>query len=250
MIVYDCNLELQDNLFFSSREYGSLYECINYIHNYALTYAISLCLSNEENIKDFLPLQDYFCKPNKKATYREDLDTFDLFYVTPAKPVNYESEINSINCGESDFFIKFGIGQKSQNLKRSFGFDGKRNKPAYSKIKEISVSSIFQFFIISKNKISIPKWIRLGKWLSKCEIEVTKEHIINDDNIKKDSNYFVNQPLNKDDTLKNNILINIPDIISMPPSILINNAMLKGDYIEFESNNKNICLPAGLKYRF
>lgn len=253
MFIYECNLELHDNLFFSSREYGSLYECEHYIHNYALTYAISSSLSDDLDLRGILPLPSYFCSPNKReASYKEDLEPLNnSLYVTPAKPINYEMDLNSINCGDEDNFIKFGIKKKgyTQDLLRSFGIGDKKNKPSYSKIKEVSVGSKFSFFIFSRENINLPNllWIRLGKWMSKAMIDIK---IIDNKVIKeKKGRYIANHSLNQRD-ISNEKLFNF-DLISMPPSNLINNATITGEYLEFEKENKTIVrLPKDLQYKF
>ncbi|MFM7370560.1 MAG: type I-D CRISPR-associated protein Cas5/Csc1, partial [Sphaerospermopsis kisseleviana] len=41
-IIYRCQLELHDSLYFATREIGRLYETEAIIHNYALCYSLGL----------------------------------------------------------------------------------------------------------------------------------------------------------------------------------------------------------------
>ena len=40
MILYQCTLTLHDNVFFATREMGTLFETEKYLHNWALSYAL------------------------------------------------------------------------------------------------------------------------------------------------------------------------------------------------------------------
>ncbi len=237
MIIYECLLELHDNLFFATREMGRFYETSSAIHNYSITYALGFAGYN----KNF-PISNYSCD-EQIPKYKDDLS--DMFlYVTPAKPLDIKFDFNTFKFGEANYYLTSTVGPEQA---RKLGVTSS-NQPSFGKVKEISVGSTFSFFILSENELFIPKWIRLGKWMSKAELNVNKIEL-SQSNIKE-GEYFVNHPLNPLDIHKNNKLINF-DIIAMPPSSLINNATLKGEYIEFETaNKKTMKLPANLKYTF
>jgi len=40
MHIQRCTLTLQESVYYATREMGTLYETGNYLHNYALTYAL------------------------------------------------------------------------------------------------------------------------------------------------------------------------------------------------------------------
>lgn len=236
MIIYECLLELHDNLFFATREMGRFYETTSFIHNYALTYALGYSGNN------IFPVSDYFCE-EQIPKYKEHLSNLD-FYVTPAKPLDISFVFNTFKLGEEDFYLKSTIGDSE--LKRRLGVDGGGNKPDFGKVKEIAVGSKFEFFIISNKELELPSWIRLGKWLSKAKLDIKCIHKV--DQMKKGL-YKSTSPVNPID-LEDIKLVSF-DVIAMPPSSLINNATLEGEYIEIEKENKSkICLPANLKYRF
>lgn len=237
MVIYECFIELHDNLFFATREMGRLYETGSLIHNYALSYALGA-----SGINKSFPISEYFSE-EQIPKYKEHLSSLDL-YITPAKPINTNFVFNTFKFGEEDFYLKSTIGDSE--LKRRLGVDGGGNKPDYGRAKEISVGGLFHFFIFSKEKIdNLPKWIRLGKWMSKAEVSY---NLVENYSIKK-GKYLSACSINPLD-LKDTKLINF-DLVSMPPSSLLNNATLEGEYFEFEKTNKTkVCLPKNLKYRF
>lgn len=238
MVIYECFIELHDNLFFATREMGRLYETGSIIHNYALTYALGASGNNE-----VFPVSDYFSE-EQIPKYKEHLSNLD-FYVTPAKPLNINFVFNTFKLGEEDFYLKSTIGDSE--LKRRLGVDGGGNKPDYGRAKEISIGSTFSFFIISNKEIEkLPKWIRLGKWMSKAKIEykVYKNASV------KEGKYLSSCAINPLDISSNNRLVNF-DLVSMPPSSILNNATINGEYLEFEKENKTtVRLPKDLQYKF
>ncbi len=49
-----------------------------------------------------------------------------------------------------------------------------KNIPSFGRSKEIVPESKLEFFLIGRKEIKLPKWIRLGKWISKAEIKIKK----------------------------------------------------------------------------
>jgi CRISPR-associated protein Csc1 len=236
MIIYECLLELHDNLFFATREMGRFYETGEFIHNYALTYAFGY-----SGIDRNFPVSPYFCS-EQIPSYKEDLSNLS-FYITPAKPLEITYDFNTFKFGEANYYLTSTVGpEQGRKLGISSG-----NQPSFGKIKEISVGSKFTFFIVSENELHLPSWIRLGKWMTKASVEVINKSLSKDG---KSGEYSLTHPINPLDIPKENKFINF-DIIAMPPSSLINNVTMKGEYIEFETaDKKQIKLPANLKYTF
>ena len=50
MHIYHLELTLQDTVYFATRELGRLYATENYLHNYALTYALGKVVITIHNI--------------------------------------------------------------------------------------------------------------------------------------------------------------------------------------------------------
>jgi CRISPR-associated protein Csc1 len=49
-----------------------------------------------------------------------------------------------------------------------------KNIPSFGRAKEIAPESRFEFFAISQKPLKLPKWIRLGKWMSKAEVTIAE----------------------------------------------------------------------------
>lgn len=220
MFITRCLLTLHDSLFFATREMGTLYETERYIHNYALSYA----LFNDSVIK--VP---YFCA-SYHPTYSDDLGklTERGIYVTPARPIHV-----------SFMLVTWKMGQVTYH-RNPEKFGGRNYPMNYGRAKEVSPESEFEFFVIHQEPVTLPRWIRLGKWASKALLEPEKSVAVE---IKKD--IFTSAcPLNPLDVPHE---ITIYDLISMPPVSLVNNARLNGEHYVLDEKTK---IPAGMKYTF
>ncbi len=230
---YLCHLTLHDNVFFASREMGTLYETEKYLHNWALTYA----LFEVTHIPKPYRMQGNLAqKPVYLERDREQnlVQLNDLgIYVFPALPITWSYQINTFKAAQVAYYGK----------SKQFGAKGAdRNYPInYGRAKELAVGSIYCTYIISKDKINIPQWIRLGKWSSKIKIEVEPLEI---SNIKSRSGTFIcRHPLNPIDLPLSTQLL-LYNRIVMPPSSLVSQAQLEGDFWELPDTK----LPRGTKY--
>ena len=218
MNLLHCNLTLQDTLFFATREMGPLFETERYIHNYALAYAL---FSNT-----FLRMP-YFCN-SYRPTYAEDLEVLnrEAVYVTPAQPLAWDYVLVTWKIGQTTYYRK----------SEKFG-ESKRNYPAnIGQAKELAPESIFRFYVLSEKTLTLPRWIRLGKWMSKALVEVTK--IDNVQEQRRQGSFTSICTLNPLDVARDTL--QVFDIISMPPSSLITNAKLDGSYYEVDGTARGI----------
>ena len=115
------------------------------------------------------------------------------------------------------------------------------NKPSYGKAKELAPESEFEFFIVGKLPKRVPKWIRLGLWMSKASIEIKECQ----DSIIKRGRFVCSHLLNPLDLT---ISPQLYDLISMPPVSLLQNANLTGEYLKFQTRQETVCLPATMRY--
>jgi CRISPR-associated protein Csc1 len=155
-------------------------------------------------------------------------------YVFPALPKTWSYQINTFKAAQIAYY---GKSQK-------FGAKGaNRNYPInYGRAKELAVGSEYCTYIVSREKIAIPQWIRLGKWSSKIKI-IVKE--IDISQIKSKSGvYICRHPLNPIDLSPLSQLL-LYNRIVMPPSSLVSQAQLEGEYWELLGK---ICLPRNTSY--
>ena len=239
-IIYICKIELHDNLYHATREIGRLYETEPVIHNYALCYALGLIdseiyattVTEEHSYR-------YFC-PEQVPKYEEHLTPLNQqgIYVTPAHSINHTSVLNTWKYANNNYHVEMEKTQK--------------NIPSFGRAKEIAPESQFEFFIISQNDIELkgklPKWIRLGKWMSKAEVEI---RAINKFELKT-GDFTFPHPLNPLDVMFSHQVVSY-DVVNMPPVSLIQNVTIKeGQFYQLEnpSTSKKLKLPAKMEYRF
>lgn len=121
-----------------------------------------------------------------------------------------------------------------------------KNIPGFGRAKELAPESRFRFFIFDRDSgYNPPRWIRLGKWLAKAQIDWHECEVKS----QKSGSYMVAHPLNPLDVLSVNKLI-LCDYISMPPVSLINNIHLEGDYLAVECKGRSFLLPAEMHFNF
>jgi CRISPR-associated protein Csc1 len=214
MFVSRCQLTLHDTLFYATREMGRLYETGKYLHNYGLTYALGLVPTH------------YFqaSQVPRYATHLEPLNQQGI-YVTPARPLRYDFVFHTFKRASTPYYTY----QPQTTV----------NVPLYGRAKELAPESIFEFFVLSQASLPLPRWVRLGKWMSKAEVQVTWRG----EPAQRTGVFIANHPLNPLDVPGT---LQAFDIISMPPVSLVNNARLKGTYYELEK----VKLPVGMRYTF
>jgi CRISPR-associated protein Csc1 len=220
--VLQCDLELHDSLYFASREIGRLYETERVIHNYALCYALGLVTS------------PYFIR-QQTPTYRQDLAALNEcgIYVTPARPLAVDFMLNTWKYASNHYHVKM---EKAQT-----------NTPGFGRVKELSAESRFRFYVFTRNEdYQPPRWIRLGKWMSKARLiyqPLTEVQV-------KTGEFEVGHPLNPLDVFAA-YTVTLCDLINMPPVSLITNAQMTGEHFAISADGQTeICLPKNLRFNF
>ena len=231
-IIYRCELELHDSVYYATREIGRLYETEPIIHNYALCYALGL-VDSEKYATTVLEEHSYryFC-PEQVPKYEEHLTPLNEqgIYVTAASSISHTSVLNTWKYANNNYHVEMEKTQK--------------NIPSFGRAKEIAPESKFEFFVISQQEINLAKWIRLGKWMSKAEVTVEK---LPQPKTKTDL-FICTHPLNPLDVMFSNQVISY-DVVNMPPVSLIKNAQMRGQFYYFD-NVKDVRLPVQMSYRF
>ena len=230
-IIYRCQIELHDSLYFATREIGRLYETEPVIHNYALCYALGLVdsaiyattVSEEDSYR-------YFC-PEQVPKYEQHLTALNQqgIYVTPARSIFHSSTLNTWKYANNNYHVEMEKTQK--------------NIPSFGRTKEIAPESKFEFFIISEKPLKLAKWIRLGKWMSKAAVEIVEEKEVKRSQSATDIIFpYLLNPL---DVMFSHQVISY-DVVNMPPVSLIQNVKMLGLYYEFDK----LKIPGCMTYRF
>jgi CRISPR-associated protein Csc1 len=232
--VYRCTIELHDNLYYATREIGRLYETEPVLHNYALCYALGLVDSEQyaTNVTEEAAYR-YFC-PEQVPMYETHLTPLNTqgIYVTPARAVSHTAVLNTWKYADNRYHVEM---QKTQ-----------KNIPSFGRAKEIAPESRFEFFVISQKSLTFSRWIRLGKWMSKAEVNAEelpkpKQH--------QAAEFTFPYPLNPLDVMFTNQVLSY-DTINMPPVSLIRNVHMRGEYYTFEGLKEPLRLPVHMEYRF
>lgn len=228
-IIYRCTLELHDSLYFATREIGRLYETEPVLHNYALCYALGFVDSDRHSTT--VPEEHsyrYFC-PEQVPKYEEHLTPLNQqgIYVTPARAVHHTAVLNTWKYANNNYHVEMEKTQK--------------NIPSFGRAKEIAPESQFECFILSEQPLTLPRWVRLGKWASKAEVRI--EALPNVRSAKGE--FTFPYPLNPLDTMFTHQVLSY-DTVNMPPVSLIRNIHLRGHYYESEG----LKIPSCMTYRF
>ena len=227
--LYRCTLELHDSLYFATREIGRLYETEPVLHNYALSYALGLVDSDRHSttVSEEHSYR-YFC-PEQVPEYEEHLTPLNQqgIYVTPARAVRHAAVLNTWKYANNNYHVEMEKTQK--------------NIPSFGRAKEIAPESQFECFILSERPLTLPKWIRLGKWMSKAEVSSVEMPKLE----SGDGEFTISAPLNPLDVMFSHQVLSY-DTVNMPPVSLIRNVRLRGHYYESEGFK----IPARMSYRF
>jgi CRISPR-associated protein Csc1 len=212
-------LTFHENLFYATREVGRLYETGRYLHNYALTYAVGL-------------IHAPYHQHEQVPAYATELSALNEqgIYVTPARGVDVRYQLVTFKFADNAYRVK--MEQSSRNL------------PTFGRAKEIAVGSVFEFAVIHPGNFRAPRWIRMGLWRSKGQLEAIGEAELKPISEKEQTASLPLNPLDVTGTFK------IYDLISMPPSSLMDHAVIETDWLKADLPNGEIFLPAGLRYNF
>ena len=244
MLLYQCTLTLHDNVFFATREMGTLFETEKYLHNWALSYAFfeGLYLNRPYRLQGENAQKPNYLDRDHEQSLRRLNDAG--VYVFPALPLRWSYQVNTFKAAQVNYYGK----------SKQFGSPGAdRNYPVnFGRAKELAVGSIYKTYVIAKNTVALPAWmqtenpeqrrtwIRRGKWAAK--IQVQAEPIAAGD---PESGLFVCQhPLNPID-LDPGIRLVLYNRIVMPPVSLVSQSQLEGQYWRLKDGT---CLPLNCQY--
>ena len=218
-MLYHCLLTLHDNVFFATREMGVLYETEKVLHNWALSYAF---FSGTHIPQPYRVSGDKAQRPcYLEADAENSLHALDRsgIYVFPAKPLQWSYQINTFKAAQSNYY-----GRSKQ-----FGEKGAdRNYPInFGRAKELAAGSRYRTYIVSEGEITLPRWIRLGKWAAKVRVEAVK---IPAKLVEGKKDYTCDHPLNPLD-LPPQTEVRLYDRVVMPPVSLFGRACLSGEHL-------------------
>jgi CRISPR-associated protein Csc1 len=246
MHVYQCEFTLMEATFFSSREVGATYQTEPLIGNIALAYAFGFCQS------------PYFS--DGTIYYKLHLGALNErgLYVTPAT-VQGEPRftIGQFNAQADAYWYAMGAGTivtrpddgwavgagKTWRIVRAGGKRRKvaaESRPQYGRIRFLAIGNRALGYVLSREPLTLPRYIRLGKFMSKARVavrempaqEVEEERVV------------VPFLLNPAD-LPPDMPLSVFDLISVPPTPLVRNARLSGRFYRLGDGT---LLPVGMRF--
>lgn len=221
MQLYDCRLTFHDHLFYETRTMGRLYETGRLLHNIALTYALGLAKTDFYHEKDVPAYADELAALNEARVY-----------VTPATGIDVRYVLHTFKLGDE----RTSVMMEKSNT----------NIPTYGRAKEIAINSRFRFGILSPVDLELPRWVRMGLWLSKAKLDIIAVLPLRQQT-RSEPQRISAYPLNPGD-LPDPASLTTFDLVSMRPTNLVENAELGGTEW-WVTDDRQIVLPVGLAYR-
>ena len=246
MHVYRCELTLMEATFFSSREVSATYQTEPLIGNIALTYALGFCQAPYFN--------------DGTIYYKAHLGVLNErgVYVTPATVVGKPRfTIGQFNAQPDAYWYAMGAGTivtrpddgwavGAGKTWRIVYTDGKRSKvaaesrPQYGRIRFLAIGNRAVGYVLSREPVMVPRYIRLGKFMSKAQVAVEEVPV----EVVERERAVIPFLLNPAD-LPPETPLAVFDLVSVPPTPLVRNARLSG---RFNRLKDGTLLPVGMRF--
>jgi len=246
MHIYRCELTLMEPTFFSSREVSAYYQTEPLIGNIALAYAFGFCQSPYHN--------------DGTIYYAQHLSALNQrgIYVTPATIVGEPRfSLGQFNAQADAYWSAFAnnvIVTRPDGTwaeKRGAAWyilrpDGSRkkvgleNRPQHGRIRYLSIGNRAVAYVLSREPLRLPSYIRLGKFMSKARVKSAAQ------GYREEERQEVRVPflLNPAD-LPPGTALSAFDLVSVPPAPLVRNAVLNGRFYRLDDGT---LLPVGMRF--
>ncbi len=246
MHIYRCELTLLEPTFFSSREVSNTYFTEALIGNYALAYAFGFAQTSYFN--------------DGTIHYTEHLQALNEagIYITPATLIGEPRfTLGQFNAQADAYWSAFANNVivtrpdgawavKDGSAWWVYWPDGSRNKvglenrPQHGTIRYLAIGNRAIAYVLSRQPQTIPAYIRLGKFMSKARVSVTEPpfETIEGQDIQ------VGRLLNPAH-LPPEYALTTFDLISVPPTPLVRNARLNGQFYKLP---EGVSLPIGMRF--
>lgn len=226
MHVYRCQLRLMEKLFFSSREISNCYYTEPLIGNYALAYALGFCEAPYYNDGSI-----YY------GQHLGALNERDL-YITPATILgDPQFHMEQFNAQPDTYWFQMGRGVLITDREEA---ERAANRPQFGRIRFLAAGNEAVFYLISREAVRVASYIRLGKFMSKAAVEAREVSYER----KEAQEQTFRMLLNPAD-LPEEAELRTFDLITVPPSPLVQNAHCRGPVFHLETGE---VLPAGMSF--
>ena len=246
MYIYRCALTLLEATFFSSREISATYHTEPLLGNIALAYAFGFCQSPYFN--------------DGTIHYKAHLSNLNEqgLYVTPGTIVGQPRfTLAYFNAQPNSYWYAMGAGalvtRPDGGWTESKGKawwttypDGRRPKvgaetrPQYGRIRFLSIGNRALSYVLSRQPINVPRYVRLGKFMSKARVEVSEVAHSEEEREQMRLSLLLNPA-----DLPSGMQLSVYDLINVPPTPLVRNAVLSGRFYRLDAKTY---LPIGMQF--
>lgn len=233
--------------FFSSQEISNYYQTAPLIGNYALAYALGFCHSpyhNKSEIryrKDLLPLNEqgiYVTPATLTHAPRFTLAQFNAqpdayWYAMANNVIVTRPDGTWVEKRGSKWYVKHTPNERGKGV-------GLENRPQHGRIRFLSIGNEAVFYVISREPRQLPRYMRLGKFMSKARIKtVSVDHTEVEG--QQVAIPFLLNPADFSPTTK----LTTFDLINVPPTPLVKNGTMNGRFYQL---NAETHLPVGMRF--
>ena len=244
--IYQCTLTLLEPTFFSSREVSSTYFTEPFIGNYALAYALNLVQAPYHN-RGEIHYMAHLSQLNERGIYITPATIQDsprfAFRQFNAQPDAYWFAFANnaiVTRPDGAWLEKSGPvwyvhrpGQKRKKI-------GLENRPQHGRIRTLAIGNVAVFYVISREPLQLPAYIRLGKFMSKARAvcKAVRGEIVERE---EETVPFL---LNPADLASSHRLIMF-DLINVPPTPLVRHATITGRFFALPNR---VYLPMDMRF--
>ncbi len=247
--IYRCTIQLKETTFFSTREVSDLYQTEPFIGHLALCYALGLAPVRYAS-DGTMHYQHDFAALNEQGVYVTPATLQDQTYYT-LESFNTQADSYWSAMGNNTLVTAPSGGWAERDSKSWYIFSstakkhkkGAENRPQFGRTRSLAIGNRAQFFIISQEQQSLPlpRYIRLGKWMSKAHlIEVRPIQIVGEQDAGGEVPFLLAAP-----DLPADMSLLAFDLLNVAPVPLVRFAQVQGPCYELEGN---VLLPRGMQF--
>ena len=246
--IYRCLITLMEATFFSSREVSDYYQTEPFIGNYALAYALGLCQAPYFNDGRIL-YAEHLGQLNDRGIYVTPgtlvgEPRFSLAQFNATADAHWYAFSNNVIVTRPDdsWTVKQGpvwyVVRSGQRQKV-----GLENRPQHGRIRFLALGNQAVCYVISEEPLRLPSYIRLGKFMSKARVEVSDVHSEEVDSEGVSVPFLLN-PADLPPTLR----LRVFDLLNVPPTPLVQHALLEGRFYRLKPPHVQVYLPVGMRF--
>lgn len=246
MHIYRCELTLLEATFFSSREVSATYQTEPLVGNIALAYAFGFCQAPYFN-DGTIHYHAHLAALNEQG-----------LYVTPGTIVGQPRfSLGQFNAQADTYWCAFANNvivtrpdgawtEKGGQAWYILWPDGRRhkvgleNRPQHGRIRMLAIGNRAVAYVLSRQPCSIPRYVRLGKFMSKARMDVAEVSYHEEERTDQVVPFLLNPA---------DLPAEMPpwsfDLVSVPPTPLVRNAWLSGRFYRLADGTM---LPVGMRF--